>query len=64
MKGAKKMDEVENKNILTIKEFSLRTGLSVKAIRKLIIDHKLVFIKTTQKFYIDYAKSMEILWNR
>ena len=52
------MEEIENKNILTIKEFSLRTGLSVKAIRKLIIDHKLVFIKTTQKFYIDYAKSM------
>ena len=44
------MEEIENKNILTIKEFSLRTGLSVKAIRKLIIDHKLVFIKTTQNF--------------
>ena len=58
------MDEMESKNILTIKEFSSRTRLSDKVIRKLINDRKIVFIKTTQKFYINYEKSMELLWNK
>lgn len=58
------MDEMESKNILTIKEFSSRTGLSDKVIRKLINARKIVFIKTTQKFYINYEKSMELLWNK
>ena len=58
------MDVMESKNKLTIKEFSSRTGLSDKVIRKLINDRKIVFIKTTQKFYINYEKSMELLWNK
>ena len=48
--------EDDNKNILTIKQFSSRTGLSVKVVRRLIKENKLIYIKTTQKikfkFYI------------
>lgn len=53
----------EYKNILTIKQFSLRTGLSIKVVRRLIKDNKLVYIKTTQQFYINYEESMQLLWN-
>lgn len=54
----------ENKNILTIKQFSLTTGLSIKVVRRLINDNKLVYIKTMQRIYINYEKSMQLLWNK
>lgn len=54
----------ENKNIFTIKQFSLRTGLSIKVVRRLIKDNKLVYIKTMQRIYINYEKSMQLLWNK
>lgn len=56
--------EDDNKNILTIKQFSSRTGLSIKVVRRLIKEKKLVYIKTTQKIYINYEKSMQLLWNK
>ena len=42
----------ENKNILTIKQFSLRTGLSIKVVRRLIKDNKLVYIKRCNVFIL------------
>lgn len=58
------MDKEVYTNMLTIKQFSAKTGLSIKTVRKLINEKKLVCVKTTKRFYIDYEASMRILWNK
>lgn len=50
-------------NVMTIAQFSEKTGLSVKAIRKLIYEDRLVVVRTPQKYYINYTKSMKKLFN-
>lgn len=57
------MDSEENEHVLTLRQFSEKTGISVKVIRRLIKDQKLVCIKTKKCFYIDYEESMKILWS-
>lgn len=48
---------------MTIAQFSERTGLSPKAIRKLINDDRLVVVRIPQRYYINYNKSMQKLFN-
>lgn len=48
---------------LTVKQFHLKTGLTIPTIRKLIRDNKIISFKRGNKIYIDYLNSMEKLWN-
>lgn len=47
--------------MLTIKEVSIRTGVSYDAIRKLCLQNKIVFIKAGAKYLINMEKFIEFL---
>jgi len=51
------------KNIMTIKDFSIKTGLSIPVIRRLIKANQLTSFKAGNKIYINYLSSMNKLWN-
>ena len=48
-------------SMLTIKEVSLRTGLSQGFIRKLCINNEIVFVKSGKKYLINYNKFIDFL---
>lgn len=58
------MEKEEKEHVLTLRQFSEKTGISIKVIRRLINEGKLVSIKTKKCFYIDYEESMKILWSK
>lgn len=47
--------------MLTIKEVSIRTGVSYDAIRKLCLQNKIVFIKAGAKYLINMEKFIDYL---
>ena len=47
--------------MLSIKEVSLRTGISYEFIRKLCLQRKIVFIKTGSKYLVNLEKFIEFL---
>ena len=53
--------EDNDKNILAIKQFSSRTGLSIKVVRRLIKEKKLVFFMSGKRAYINYQLSVKRL---
>ena len=48
---------------LSVKEFSEKTGLPVKVVRRLIKEKRIVFIDANTRYYIDYLSSLEKLFN-
>lgn len=48
---------------LSVKEFSEKTGLPVKVVRRLIKEKRIVFIYANRRYYIDYLSSLEKLFN-
>lgn len=53
---------METKRI-TVKEFSEKTGLPIKVVRKLIKENRLVFICVNNRYYLEYDSSLEKLFN-
>lgn len=49
-------------NVMTIKEFNAKTGITIPVIRNLIRENKLVSFKVGNRIYINYLASMEKLW--
>lgn len=49
------------KNVMTIKEFNAKTGITIPVIRNLIRENKLVSL-VGNRIYINYLASMEKLW--
>lgn len=58
------MEKYENIGVMTIKQFSDKTGIRIWLIRRLVSEGKLVCVKTKKRFYIDYEESMKLLWIR
>lgn len=58
------MEKYENIGVMTIKQFSDKTGIGIWLIRRLVSEGKLVCVKTKKSFYIDYEESMKLLWIR
>lgn len=54
--------ELDNLELITMKQFCEKTGLSYGLVKRLIADDRLVFVKTKRRIYIDYEASMEKLW--
>lgn len=47
------------KNVMTIKVFNAKTGITIPVIRNLIRENKLVSFKVGNRIYINYLASME-----
>lgn len=54
-----KINELE---VMTMKQFCNKTGLSYGLVKRLIANDRLVYVKTKRCIYIDYEASMEKLW--
>ncbi len=52
------MKEFKENDVMSVKEFADTTGFSEWAVRKLINEERLCYIKIGRKFYIHYTKSM------
>lgn len=52
------------KNVMTIKEFNVKTGITIPVKRNLIRENKLVSFKARNRIYINYLASMEKLWTK
>ena len=54
-----KANEME---VMTIKQFCNKTGLSYGLVKRLVAADRLVYVKTKRCIYINYEESMEKLW--
>lgn len=50
--------------IMTVQEFCEATKLKAYVVRRLIKEGKLVYFMSGRRAYINYPKSMKILWNQ
>lgn len=55
---------MENKKeVMTVKEFAQATGFTEWAVRTLIKEERIYYMKIGRKFYIHYAKTMNYWMN-
>lgn len=52
------MEESRESDVMTIKEFAKVTGFTDWAVRTLINEERICYIKIGRKYYIHYTKSM------
>lgn len=54
-------EERKVKEIMTVKEFAVNSGLTESSVRKLIQVERLYYMKIGSRYYINYPKSMDFL---
>lgn len=55
------MKEKKVKEIMTVKEFAVSSGLTESCVRKLIQEERLYYMRIGSRYYINYPKSMDFL---
>ena len=55
------MEERKVKQIMTVKEFPMNSGLTESGVRKLPKEERLYYMKIGSRYYINYPKSMDFL---
>lgn len=53
----------EKKEIMTVKEFADASGLKECAVRRLVKEQRVCYMKIGSRYYINYPRSMEFLIN-
>lgn len=57
------MEKREKKEIMTVREFAKASGLKECAVRRLIKEQRVCYMKIGSRYYINYPKSMDYLIN-